>query len=417
MPGQPADGTACRVGLNPALGPGVRRDATRLETPAQSALRRRGVSLYTAPVALKIDQDHGRFRHIVRGRIRENLRKFISKGELIGRKGKDRVSIPIPRIDIPRFRYGDKQKGGVGQGDGEPGDPLDAQEGEGGKGKAGQGEGDHILEVDVTIEELAEILGEELELPDIEPKGQSRVREAHDRYSGMRRTGPETLRHFRRTYREALKRMIMSGTFNPQKPVVVPTPEDKRYRSWKTTYEPRANAVIIYMMDVSGSMGDEQKEIVRIESFWIDTWLSSQYKGLEARFIIHDAVAREVDRETFFTTHESGGTMISSAYKLCAQMIDNHYPPTEWNIYPFHFSDGDNWSVDDTLLCVELLKTRIRPRVNMFCYGQVESPYGSGQFVKDLREHLGEDECVITSEIRDKDAIVKSIKDFLGKGH
>ncbi len=73
------------------------------------------------------------------------------------------------------------------------------------------------------------------------------------------------------------------------------------------------------MMDVSGSMGDEQKEIVRIESFWIDTWLRKQYKGLETRFIIHDAVAREVDRDTFFHTRESGGTMISSAYKLCAR--------------------------------------------------------------------------------------------------
>jgi uncharacterized sporulation protein YeaH/YhbH (DUF444 family) len=379
-------------------------------------LRRRGVSPYNPPVALKIDQDHGRFRHIVRGRIREILRKFISKGELIGRKGKDRVSIPIPRIDIPRFRYGDKQKGGVGQGEGEPGDPLGAEEGEGGAGKAGQGEGDHILEVDVTIEELAEILGEELELPDIQPKGQSRVREAHDRYSGMRRTGPETLRHFRRTYREALKRMIMSGTFNPQKPVVVPTPEDKRYRSWKTTYEPRANAVILYMMDVSGSMGDEQKEIVRIESFWIDTWLSKHYKGLESRFIIHDSVAREVDRETFFKTRESGGTMISSAFKLCKQIIEADYPPVEWNIYPFHFSDGDNWSSDDTMTCVQLLKEALVPWSNMFGYGQVESPYGSGQFIKDLREHFRGDDRVVVSEIPNRDAIVQSIKEFLGKG-
>ena len=76
------------------------------------------------------------------------------------------------------------------------------------------------------------------------------------------------------------------------------------------------------MMDVSGSMGDEQKEIVRIESFWIDAWLKKQYKGLETRYIIHDAVAREVDRDTFFRTRESGGTMISSAYKLAAQIID-----------------------------------------------------------------------------------------------
>jgi uncharacterized sporulation protein YeaH/YhbH (DUF444 family) len=170
------------------------------------------------------------------------------------------------------------------------------------------------------------------------------------------------------------------------------------------------------MMDVSGSMGDEQKEIVRIESFWLDMWLSKQYKGIESRFIIHDAVAREVDRDTFFHTRESGGTMISSAYKLCAQLIRDEYPPTEWNIYPFHFSDGDNWSVDDTLQCIELLKTKLLPISNMFCYGQVESPYGSGQFIKDVREHLGKDERVVTSEIRDRDAIVGSIKEFLGRG-
>jgi uncharacterized protein len=169
-------------------------------------------------------------------------------------------------------------------------------------------------------------------------------------------------------------------------------------------------------MDVSGSMGDEQKEIVRIESFWIDAWLTKQYKGLESRFIIHDAIAREVDRETFFHTRESGGTMISSAYKLCAQIVSAEYPADEWNIYPFHFSDGDNWSMDDTLSCVELLRTQLLPKVNMFAYGQVESPYGSGQFIKDLKEHFAKDERVVTSEIRDKDAVVGSIKDFLGKG-
>jgi hypothetical protein len=163
-------------------------------------------------------------------------------------------------------------------------------------------------------------------------------------------------------------------------------------------------------------MGDEQKEIVRIESFWLDTWLRSQYKGLESRFIIHDAMAKEVDRDTFFKTRESGGTMISSAYKLCAKLIADEYPSDLWNIYPFHFSDGDNWSMDDTLACVDILKQKILPRVNMFAYGQVESPYGSGQFIKDLREHLKQDERIITSEIRDRDGIVGSIKDFLGKG-
>ncbi|RYG17134.1 DUF444 family protein, partial [bacterium] len=271
-------------------------------------------------------------------------------------------------------------------------------------------------EVDVTLEELAAILGEELELPDIQDKGKSKIINEKDRYTGIRRVGPESLRNFKRTYREALKRQISIGAYDGAKPLVVPIPDDKRYRSWKTEAEPVANAVIIYMMDVSGSMGDEQKEIVRIESFWIDTWLQRQYKGLESRYIIHDAVAREVDRDTFFHTRESGGTMISSAYKLCSQIIDDHYPADEWNIYPFHFSDGDNWSMDDTLLCAQVLREQLLPKANMFAYGQVESPYGSGQFIKDLREHFGADERVVLSEIRDKDAIVQSIKEFLGKG-
>jgi uncharacterized protein len=369
-------------------------------------------------VSLKIDQDHSRFRQIVRGKIRQNLRRYISQGELIGKQGKDRVSIPIPQIDIPRFRFEDRQQGGVGQGDGEPGDPMSgqAQDGDGGPGQAGSEAGDHVLEVDVTLEELADILGEELELPHIETKGKSTLIDKKDRYVGIRTVGPNSLRHFKRTFRAALKRQLSSGTYNPERPVIIPTREDMRFKSWRTEEEPIANAVILYMMDVSGSMGDEQKEIVRIESFWIDAWLRRHYKGIETRFIIHDAVAREVDRDTFFRTRESGGTMISSAYKLAAKIIEADYPVSEWNIYPFHFSDGDNWSVDDTLLCVDLMKHELLPASNMFCYGQVESPYGSGQFIKDLKEHFRNEEQLVVSEIRDRDAIVGSIRDFLGRG-
>jgi uncharacterized sporulation protein YeaH/YhbH (DUF444 family) len=365
---------------------------------------------------LKIHQDHARFRQIIKGRIRRELRRFISKGELIGREGEKVVSIPLPRIDIPRFKFGERQQGGVGQGEGEPGDALSESEGDDGAGQAGSEEGQHILEVDVTIEELAEILGEELELPNIEDKGSDRLVSRYDRYVGVRRVGPESLRHFKRTYRAALRRQIAAGTYDPQRPVIIPVREDKRFRSWKTEEVREANAVIVYMMDVSGSMGEEQKEIVRIESFWIDAWLSTQYEGLETRYIIHDAVAREVDRETFFHTRESGGTMISSAYKLCAEIIERDYPAGDWNIYPFHFSDGDNWSADDTGVSLDLLEEQIVPTSNLFCYGQVHSPYGSGQFIKDLETKLGEEERVVTSEIPDRDGIVESIKTFLGKG-
>ena len=367
---------------------------------------------------MKISQDHSRFRQIVRGKIRRNLRKFITKGELIGRQGKDTVSIPVPQIDIPKFRYGSQNSGGVGQGEGELGDSVSKGDpNEPGQGhEAGDSPGEHALEVEVSLAELAEILGEELELPNIQPRGQKQITSEKDRYAGIRRVGPESLRHFKRTYRQALKRQISVGTYDAKRPIIIPIRDDRRYRSWKTTSVPQTNAVIIYMMDVSGSMGDEQKEIVRMESFWLDTWLRHQYKGLESRYIIHDATAREVDQHTFFHTRESGGTMISSAYRLAWKIIEEEYPVDQWNIYPFHFSDGDNWSQDDTANCMKLLRESLLDASNMFGYGQVESPYGSGQFIKELAKEFPEDERLVTSEIRDKDAIVQSIKDFLGKG-
>lgn len=371
-------------------------------------------------MSLRIRNDHARFKDIVRGKIKENLKQYIKKGELIGKQGKEKISIPVPRIELPRFRFGDQNQGGVGQGDGQPGDPVPGQpqpgDGQAGEGEAGSDPGEHSLEVDITLDELAEMLGEELELPKIEPKGSKLVTEK-TRYSGITNVGPESLKHFKRTFKTALKRQISTGTYDPDNPIILPIRDDKRFRSWKVDQKPQANAVIVYMMDVSGSMGEEQKEIVRIESFWLDTWLRKNYDGLESRFIIHDAVAKEVDRDTFFHTRESGGTMISSAYKLCAEILDADYPAEDWNIYPFHFSDGDNWSIDDTRQCISILRDRLIPISNQFSYGQVESPYGSGQFIKDLTEHLGNVPQVVTSEIKDKDDIYKSIKDFLAAGN
>jgi hypothetical protein len=247
----------------------------------------------------KIDLDHGRFRQIIRGKIKQNLRKYISQGEMIAKKGKDTVSIPIPSVDIPHFKHGDKQQGGVGQGQGEPGDALGKGEDgdQPGQGhEAGDRPGDHLLDIEVSLQELAEIMGEELALPRIEPKGTEKIIAYKDKYSGIRTTGPESLRHFRRTFRQAIRRQVAMGTYDAKNPVIIPIREDKRYRSWRSEPLPQSNAVIIYMMDVSGSMGDEQKEIVRIESFWIDTWLRSQYHGIESRYIIHDAMARPASR-------------------------------------------------------------------------------------------------------------------------
>lgn len=363
----------------------------------------------------RILADHNRFKEIVRGRIKKDFKKYVTQSEMIGKQENEFVKIPVTSIDLPKFRYGPKQQGGVGQGQGEAGDNIDGEQAPG-QGAAGNNPGEHVLEVDISLEELADILGEELELPRIEPKGHKNTQATSLKYSGRGPIGPDSLRHFKASYKEALKRSLASGTYDPQKPVIVPIRRDFRYRTYREVKKPLANAVVIYMMDVSGSMGDEQKEIVRLESFWINTWLKRNYKGLETRFIIHDAAAKEVDEKTFFSTSESGGTLISSAYKLCQKVIEADYPKSEWNIYPFHFSDGDNWSGEDTRLCLKLLKDYFLPSVNMFGYGQVESKYGSGQFMKDLEKEFSGDERLVMSKIENRDKIMSSIKDFLGKG-
>jgi uncharacterized protein len=363
----------------------------------------------------RIEADRARFRQIVRGRIRSDLRRYLSTGELIGRAGNHTVSIPLPQIELPRFTFGENPKGGAA-GEGEKGSASESDSTEGDGAGAGGHEGQHILEVEVELDELAEMLGDELQLPNIEPRGKRELAHEGGRYNGVRIAGPNSLRWFRWTYRNALKRTIASGTWDPAAPRVVPVRDDFRFRVKKTCPEPDSSAVVFHMMDVSGSMGREQKEVVRIKAFWIDTWLRSQYKNLEVVYIVHDAVAKIVDQHTFFHLRESGGTKISSAYELCLRQIQERYRPEDWNIYPFHYSDGDNWSARDTEHCVSMLRDELLPRVNQFCYGQVKSAHGSGQFRKDLDAALSGEELLVTVSVNDRADIPDAIRSFLGKG-
>ena len=361
----------------------------------------------------RIHQDQNRFRQIVRGKIRENLRRYISHDEMLGRQGKDLVSIPVPQLDVPHFRHG-KNSGGVGQGEGQPGQSLGPQGN--GSGAAGDTPAEHLLEVEISLEELADILGEELALPRIEPKGQANLHEERHRYNAIRKVGPESLRHFKRTYMQAIRRQISSNQYTFDEPKVTPIRDDTRYRSWSTTNEPVACAAIVYMMDVSGSMTDDQKAIVRTEAFWIDTWLKRNYRGVERRYIVHDAAARVVDENTFYRTRESGGTRISSAYETAAKLIEAEFPIDDWNLYAFHFSDGDNWG-EDNQRSVNMLREKLLPVLNLFGYAQVESPYGSGEFAQSLRKAFQPlPENLILSELAGRDDIVESIKQLLGAG-
>ncbi len=354
----------------------------------------------------RIESDVNRFRQIVRGRVREELKKHLGKTELFGRQGGRVVSIPIPHLELPHFVH-DNGGQNVGQGEGP---------GEEGGNQAGDRPGQHLLEAEFSVEELATMLGEALELPRIQPKGKDEIASSSGRYTGIATSGPESLRHFRRSYRQALRRLITSGTYDPTNPKVSLDRADRRYRTWKPRPLPKANAAIIYVMDVSGSMGDEQKEIVRTESFWIDAWIRSHYQGVRTVYIVHDAAAKEVDREVFFTLRESGGTVISSAYELVIRILEERFPVEDWNLYLFHFTDGENYSRQDSDKSADMLADRLLPAVNLFGYGQVEALGTRGDFIDVLRARFNGDQRVALSRIPDRDAIVVSIKDFLGRG-
>ena len=373
-------------------------------------------------MAQRIDRDLGRFHKIVKGRVRKELKKLIGRGEMIGRKGRDLVSIPIPQIEIPHIVYGPNRPHvgqGVGKNDPAVGDPIGSDP-NGGNGGAGNLPGRHILEVDLTMDELAEIFGKELKLPELKPKGKKNLTTETDRYTGIRRVGPSGMTQKKRSFREALQRTVLSNPneeeLDPADTPVVISRLDKRFRSWNVYQDKRGAAVIFFMMDISGSMGDEQVDIVRSECFWIDVWLRHHFKGIEVRYIMHDAVAYEVDRGTFFHTRVSGGTKISSAYELFWIKVKELYKPEEWNIFGFHFSDGDNWSGEgqDDEKCLKLLRDHILPACNIFGYVQVHSPYGSGAFIKTLRDNIKDNPVMKIAEVKDKDAIYASLKELFG---
>ena len=346
-----------------------------------------------------IERYRERFREIVRGKIKQDLKKYMSQDgiDVFGKEGRHKITVPIPHISLPKFIYG-KKGGGVGEGKPE---------------KAGDEKSDNSLEVEVTLEEMASLLSEELELPRIEPKGKSTILVDSKKYRSIRKVGPESLRHFRRTYLEALKRAIMLDEYDPDDSSVVPIKEDRRYRAAKPITLPQNQAVIFYMMDVSGSMGTQEKELARLTSFWIDLWLRHQYKDrLATRYIIHNVDAKETDRHTFYHTMEGGGTRIASAYELVAAMIKKEYNPQDWNIYIFQYSDGDDWAGASSAACNII--SDLLPSVNQISYCQVRE---QGEFKGALEKRFANESKVVITTAFQKEQILGAIKEFFKKGN
>jgi sporulation protein YhbH len=144
---------------------------------------------------------------------------------------------------------------------------------------------------------------------------------------------------------------------------------EDRFKSWEEDERYESNAVVLALMDVSGSMGEFKKYIARSFYFWMVRFLRTKYDQVRIVFISHHTEAHEVTEEAFFTQGESGGTVVSSAYKLALDIIAERFSPRDWNIYPFHFSDGDNYYSDNdeaVKLADKLIET-----CNLFGYGEI----------------------------------------------
>ncbi|OLN23691.1 sporulation protein YhbH [Domibacillus antri] len=313
--------------------------------------------------------DQERHRQKVKEAIKKNLADMVTEEQIIMSDGKRIVKLPIRSLQEYRIRYTEEKNRHAGQGKGNVGDAIaragEDQQAAGQGKKAGNVRGEDYYEADVSIAEIEEALFSEMELPRLVEKEKSTSFITDWKINDIRKTGVTARIDKKKTLLAAFKRNSLSG-IQAFFPVL---PEDRRFRSFTEEKTPQSKAVIFAMMDTSGSMGPFEKYIARSFFFWMTRFLRKKYTTVEIVFIAHHTEAKIVEEDDFFSKGESGGTICSSAYALVLDLIEKKYSSEQYNIYPFHFSDGDNLASDNPQ-CVTLLQ-KLLPHCRMFGYGEV----------------------------------------------
>lgn len=362
----------------------------------------------------KGQQDQARHQEKVREAIRKNLADLVSDESIIMSNGRDVIKIPIRSLDEYRFRY-NFQKGqhaGQGKGDSKVGDVIardgDPAQGTGRGPGAGDQPGADYYEAEISVEELENILFAEMELPHLQQKDDQDIIVEETRFNDVRKKGLMGNIDKKRTLLAAIRRNALAGHSDLELGI---SEEDLRFKTWEEIMKPHSNAVIIAMMDTSGSMGLFEKYIARSFFFWMLRFLETKYEKVEMVFIAHHTEAKEVSQEAFFTKGESGGTICSSAYRKALEIIDSRYPPSQYNIYPIHISDGDNLTSDNER-CVKLVK-ELMDRSSMFGYGEVNQYNRHSTLMSAYRQI--KDPKFMYCVIREKGEVYKALKTFFGK--
>ncbi|NMA70227.1 MAG: sporulation protein YhbH [Desulfitobacterium sp.] len=353
--------------------------------------------------------DQSRHREKVQKAIKEQLSDLIVEESIILSDGKKNLKIPMRSLEEFRFRFDYYKSNHTGQGTQKKvrkGDILGREnsrrQGKGNGSGAGNQPGVDIYEAEVTYEELSAILFEELKLPNLDEKKRPLI--AHDKpeFRDVRKRGLMANIDKKRTLLENIKRQARVGS-KERLPI---TPEDLRFKTWETHPNYESNGVILAMMDTSGSMGQFEKYIARTFFFWMVGFLREKYKNVEIRFLAHHTEAKEVTEEEFFSRGESGGTRCSSVYQLALEIIEKDYPPQHYNIYPVHFTDGDNIASDNNRSLQLMQKLVEISRVTG--YGEILRTNYSGTLMSTLKGITDPKLRLVT--IRERQEVYQALK-------
>ncbi len=344
--------------------------------------------------------DRARHRQKIRESIRGNISDILSEESIIGKDREKIIKVPIRSIKEYRFIYGENSSG-VAQGDGnaESGQVVGkAEDGQpNATGPAGEQAGVDAIETDITLEELIDIMFEDLELPELQKKSLKAIKseDAFKRH-GVRKEGIRARLDKRKTARNRIRRKFALERHkqenNEEQPEVKIEEEQQRFPFHKEDMryfhivedtKLQSNAVVLCIMDTSGSMGSTKKYLARSFYFLLYQFIRLKYQEVEIVFIAHQTEAKEVNEEEFFHKVESGGTYISSGYQKALDIIEERYHPSLWNVYAFHCSDGDNFYSDNEKALE--LANNLCDVCNLFGYGEIK-PAGTAYYSGSMLE-------------------------------
>ena len=336
-------------------------------------------------------RDWLRHNEKIREAVENALPSLIAGPDILTGSSSNTVGVPVRLLEHARFRLREADhESGAGQGAGEVGQILrpggtpggDPQAGS--QGGSGQGELRFVLEL--KIDDLMDWLWEEMRLPELKPKRSPTADESDLVREGWDKRGARSRLDRRRTVKEAVKRRAIQESPTPF------TDDDLRFRQIVARQKPAINAAVIFALDVSGSMGETERQLAKTFFFFALQGIRRQYAKVETAFLAHAAEAWEFNEAEFFQTSGTGGTVSSSVLDLSLQLVQTRFDPAHYNVYLFYASDGDNYSDDRSRTAAALRE--LAGLLNYTGYVEIRPSYGisaetemAGVFAEVQREH------------------------------